>query len=104
MPDQQWRSIGSEQDRVLEFVQEYALKYSEPVEVSYRDEPRHLSRADYRVRRLALRTLDTLAETADIYDLVDDIMRDAPEPPPNTGPNQVTLKGEELIERIQGLD
>ena len=97
-------TVVAEEDRVLEFVRKYALKYSEPMEVSYRDDPRHLSGPDYLVRRLALRTLDLLAETADINDLVEDIMRDAPEPPHGTGPNEIIRKGEELIERVESLD
>ena len=94
----------AEQDRVLQFVEQYALHYTEPMEVSYRDEPRYLATSDYRMRRLALRTLDLLAETADIRDLVEDIMRDAPEPPHGTGPNEVIRKGEELLERVQSMD
>lgn len=97
-------TVVAEEDRVLEFVRKYALKYSEPVEVSYRDDPRHLSGQDYLVRRLALQTLDLLAETADIRDLVEEIMRDAPEPPHGTGPNEIIRKGEKLIERVQSLD
>ena len=95
--------VLAEQENVLDFVRRHSLAYVEPVEVSYRDEPRYLSNLDYRVRRLALHTLDLLTDSADIYNLVDDIMRDAPAPPPNTGPNEVILKGQELIERIQGL-
>ena len=97
-------TVVAEEDRVLEFVRKYALKYSEPMEVSYRDDPRHLSGPDYLVRRLALQTLDLLAETADIRDLVEEIMRDAPEPPHGTGPNEIIRKGEELIERVESLD
>ena len=96
--------VLAEQDRVLQFVEQYALHYTEPMEVSYRDEPRYLATSDYRMRRLALRTLDLLAETADIRDLVEEIMRDAPEPPHGAGPNEVIRKGEELIERVQSLD
>ena len=96
--------VLAEQDRVLQFVEQYALHYTEPMEVSYRDEPRYLATSDYRMRRLALRMLDLLAETADIYNVVDDIMRDAPEPPHGAGPNEVIRKGEELIERIQPAD
>lgn len=31
-------------------------------------------------------------------------MRDAPEPPHGTGPNEIIRKGEELIEWVQSLD
>ena len=102
--DRSPEAVAAEQDRVLGFVHRYSLQYAEPVEVSYRSEPRYLSALDYRLRNLALQTLDLLAETADIYNVVDDVMRDAPKPPHGTGPNEIIRKGEELLERVQSMD
>ena len=96
--------VLAEQDRVLDFVRTHALHYVEPIEVSYRPEPRYRDVLDYGTRVLALKTLELFAEAQGVYTIVDDLMRNPPKNPSSASGNEIIKLGERIIEQIRALE
>ena len=96
--------VLAERDRVLDFVRTHALHYVEPVERHNKPDPVYRDVLDYRTRVLALKSLELLAQAADVYTIVDDLMRDPPDNPAPGRPNEITIRGSRLIEQIRALE
>ncbi|MFC1736497.1 hypothetical protein ACFL1X_10275 [Candidatus Hydrogenedentota bacterium] len=97
--------VAAERERVLDFVRRHAKHYEQPVLRANKSEPKPRPKLDYKNRLVALSILDQVAAADDIYDIVSEIMTDAPDNPSRNSRrskhNDVIALGNRIIERLE---